>query len=104
MVLIDQYTPLNCTALTNVGYEPKFVNDAFAFRETVAEMLQRLDRTKAEVAKQTVAEQKATEPMITEVCHQGALAADHVPMSASKTSNIEVAPMLGMQFVDAAKY
>ena len=101
---IDQYTPLNCTALTNVGYEPKFANDAFAFRETVTEMWQHLDRTKAEAAKQTAPEQKATEPMITEVCHQEALAATHVPMYASKTSNIEVALMPGMQFVDAAKY
>ena len=104
VVPIDQYTPLNCTALTNVGYEPKFTNDAFAFRETVVEMRQHLNRTKAEAAKQTAAEQKATEPMITEVCHQEALAATHVPMYASKTSNIEVAPMPGMQFVYAAKY
>ena len=101
---IDQYTPLNCTALTNVGYEPKFANDAFAFRETVAEMWQHLDRTRAEVAKQTAAEQKAAEPMITEECHQEALAAARVPMYASKTSNIEVAPMPGVQFVDPAKY
>ena len=53
MALIDQYTPLNYTALTNVRYEPKFANDTFTFRETVAEMRQRLDRTRAEVAKQT---------------------------------------------------
>ena len=101
---IDQYTPLNCTALTNVGYEPKFANDTFTFRATVAEMRQRLDRTKAEVAKQTADEQKAAEPMITEAHHQEALAAAHVPMYTSKTSDIEVAPMLGMQFIDAAKY
>ena len=101
---IDQYTPLNCTALTNVGYEPKFMNDAFAFRETVAEMRQRLDRTRAEVAKQTAAEQKAAEPMITKERHQEALAAARAPMYASKTSNIKVAPMLGVQFVDPAKY
>ena len=101
---IDQYTPLNCTALTNVGYEPKFANNAFAFRETVMEMWQSLDRTRAEVAKQTAAEQKAAEPMITEAHHQEALAAAHVPMYASKTSNIEVAPMPGMQFVDPEKY
>ena len=44
VVPIDQYTPLNCTALTNVGYEPKFANDAFAFRETFTEMRQRLSR------------------------------------------------------------
>ena len=101
---IDQFTPLNCTALTNVGYEPKFTNDAFAFRETVAEMRQHLDRTRAEAAKQTAAEQKAAEPMITEECHQEALAATRVPMYASKTSNIKVAPMPGVQFVDPAKY
>ena len=56
VALIDQFTPLNCTALANVGYERKFVNDAFAFRESVAEMRQRLDRTGAEVARQTAAE------------------------------------------------
>ena len=42
--------------------------------------------------------------MITEECHQEALAATLVPMYASKTNNIEVAPMLGVQFVEAAKY
>ena len=104
VALIDQFTPLNCTALTNVGYEPKFTNDAFAFRESVAGLRQRLDRTRAEVARQTAAEQKVAEPMITEECHQEALAAARVPMYASKTSNIEVAPMPGMQFIDPAKY
>ena len=87
-----------------MGYEPKFTNDAFAFRETVAEMRQRLNRTRAEAAKQTAAEQKAAEPMITEECHQEALAATHIPMYTSKTSNIKVAPMPGMQFIDPAKY
>ena len=102
VVPIDQFTPLNCTALTNVGYEPKFTNDAFAFRESVAEILQRLDRTRAEAARQTAAEQKVAEPMITKKHHQEALAAARVPMYASKTSNIEVAPMPGVQFVDPA--
>ena len=96
---IDQFTPLNCTALTNVGYEPKFVNDTFAFRESFVEMRQRLDRTRAEMAKQTAAEQKMAEPMITEECHQAALAAARVPMYASKTSNIEVTPMPDVQFL-----
>ena len=66
---VDQFTPLNCTALTNMGYEPKFANDAFAFRETVMEKRQRLDRTRAEAA-----EKKPPEPMITDECHQEALA------------------------------
>ena len=104
VALIDQFTPLNCTALTNVGYEPKFANDAFAFRESVMEMQQRLDRTRAEVAKQTAAEQKMAEPMITEEHHQAALAAARVPLYASKTSNIEVTPMPDMQFIDPEKY
>ena len=104
VVLIDQYTPLNYVALTNVGYKPKFENDTFAFRETLTEMWQRLDRTKVEVVKQTTDEQKAAEPMITDECHQEALATACVPMYASKTSNIKVAPMPGIQFVDAAKY
>ena len=80
VALIDQFTPMNCTAVTNVGYEPKFTNDAFAFRESVAEMWQCLDRTRAEAARQTAAEQKVAEPMITEECHQEALAATRVPM------------------------
>ena len=101
---IDQFTPLNCTALTNVGYEPKFTNDAFAFRESVTEMQQRLDRARAEVAKQTAAEQKTAEPMITEERHQAALAGARVPMYASKTSNIEVTPMPDVQFIDPEKY
>ena len=42
--------------------------------------------------------------MITKERHQEALAAAHVPMYASKTSNIEVTPMPGMQFVDPTKY
>ena len=96
---VDQYTPLNCTALTNVGYELKFTNDAFAFKETVTEMRQCLDRTKTEAA-----EQKPPEPMITDECHQEALAATRAPMYASKTSNIMVAPIPDMEFIDAAKY
>ena len=101
---IDQFTPLNCTALTNVGYEPKFANDTFTFRESVAEMRQWLDRTRTEAAEQAAAEQKMAEPMITEECYQVALAAARVPMYASKTSNIEVTPMPDVQFVDPEKY
>ena len=96
---VDQYTPLNCAALINVGYEPKFANGAFAFKETVAEMRQCLDRTKAEVA-----EQKPPEPMITDECHQEALAAAQAPMYTSKTSNIMVALIPDVEFIDAAKY
>ena len=96
---VDQFIPLNCTALTNVGYEPKFANDAFAFRETVAEMQQCLNRTKAEAA-----EKKPPEPMITDEHHQEALAATRTPMFASKSSGIQVAPIPGVEFVDAAKY
>ena len=69
---VDQFTPLGCTALTNVGYEPKFANDAFSFRETVTEMWQHLDRTKTEAA-----ERKPPKPMITKECHQEALATGH---------------------------
>ena len=104
VALIDQFTPLNCIALTNVGYEPKFTNGAFAFKESVMEMWQRLDRTRAEAANQTAVEQKMAEPMITEERHQAALAAARVPMYASKTSNIEVTPMPDVQFVDPEKY
>ena len=87
---VDQYTLLNCTAWTNVAYEPKFTNDAFAFQETVAEVRQRLDRTKTEAA-----ETKPPEPMITDELHREALAAAQTPMFASKSSNIQVAPMPG---------
>ena len=65
---MDQFTLLQCTTLTNMGYEPKFMNDAFAFRETVTEMWQCLDREKAEAT-----EKKPSEPMITEDRHQEAL-------------------------------
>ena len=47
---VDQYTPINCRAWTNVAYEPKFANDVFTFQETVAEMQQCLDRTKTATA------------------------------------------------------
>ena len=29
---VDQYMPVDCTAWTNVAYEPTFANDAFAFQ------------------------------------------------------------------------
>ena len=62
------------------------------------------NRTRAEAAKQTAAEQKMAEPMITTECHQVALAAANVPMYASKTSNIEVTPMPDVQLIDPEKY
>ena len=99
VVNINQYTPLNCTAWTNVAYEPKFANDAFTFQETVAEMQQCLNRTKTEAA-----EMKPPEPMITDDLHREALATAQTLMFASKSSNIQVAPMPGVEFVDTAKY
>ena len=35
---IDQFMPLQCLALTSIGYKPKYMNDAFTFKETVTEM------------------------------------------------------------------
>ena len=67
-------------------------------------MRQRLHRTKGEAAKQTAAEQKRAEPMITDECHKATLVAVHVPMYASKTSNIEVTPIPDVQFIDPEKY
>ena len=67
-------------------------------------MQQQLDRTRAEVAKQTAAEQKTAELMITEERYQASLAAACVPMYTSKTSNIEVTQMPDRQFVDPEKY
>ena len=96
---IDQYTPLNCTAWTNMAYEPKFMNDAFAFQETVTEMRQCLNRTKKEAA-----EAKPPEPMITEDLHREALATARASMFASKSSDIQVAPMPGVDFGDGTKY
>ena len=96
---VDQYTPPNCTAWTNMAYKPKFTNDAFAFQETVTEMRQRLDRTKAEAA-----ETKPPEPMVTDDLHREALATARPLMFASKSSNIQVAPMPGVEFVDPTKY
>ena len=94
-----EYTWLNCRAWTNMTYEPKFANDAFAFQETVAEMWQRLDRTIAEAV-----ETKPPEPMVTDELHKEALAEAQTPMFVSKSSNIEVAPMMGVEFVDLEKY
>ena len=96
---IDEYTPLNCRAWTNVAYKPKFVNNAFAFQETVTEMWQCLNRTKAEAA-----ETKPPKPMVTDELHKEALVADQTPMFTSKSSNIDVAPMTGLEFVDPEKY
>ena len=62
-------------------------------------MRQRLDRTKAEAA-----EQKQAKPLITEEHHQEALAVAHAPMYASKTSDITVAPIPGVEFIDPVKY
>ena len=42
--------------------------------------------------------------MITDECHQEALAAAWAPMYASKTSNITMAPIPDVEFIDAAKY
>ena len=96
---VDQFTPLQCTALTNVGYEPKFANDVFAFRETVAEMRQLLDRGKTEATKK-----EPPEPKITEDCHQEALAATQAPMFVSKSSDIQVVLPSGAEAVDPVKY
>ena len=99
VVPVDQYTPLQCTALTNVGYEPKFANDAFAFRETVTEMRQCLNRGKTETTKE-----QPLEPMITEDLYREALAATQALMFASMTSDIQVVLLLGAVAVDPVKY
>ena len=96
---VDQYRLLQCTALTNVGYEPKFANDAFAFRETVGEMWQHVNRGKTETTKE-----EPPEPMITEDLHLEALAAAQAPMFASKTSDIQVVLPSGAEAVDRVKY
>ena len=96
---VDQFTPLQSTALTNVGYEPKFTNDVFAFRETVTEMQQLLDRGKMEATKK-----EPPKPKITEDCHQEALAAAQAPMFISKSSNIQVVLPSGAEAVDPVKY
>ena len=99
VVRVDQYMPVDCRAWTNMVYEPKFANDAFAFQESVAEMRQCLDRAKADSVKT-----KPPEPVVTDDVHQEALAMARTPMFVSKSSNIEVAPMLGVEFVDSVKY
>ena len=91
MANVDQYMPVDCTAWTNVAYEPTFANDAFAFQETVMEMRQCLNRKKIEAG-----EMKPPEPMVTDELHKEA----QMPMFASKSSNIVVAPMVGVGFVD----
>ena len=99
VALVDQFTLLQCTALTNMGYEPKFMNDPFAFKKTVAEMRQNLNRAKTEAT-----EKKPPEPMITEDCHQEALAAARTPMFASKSSDIQVVLPSVAESVDPVKY
>ena len=47
---------------------------------------------------------KPPKPMITKECHQEALAAAHTPMFASKLSDLQVAPIPGVDFVDPEKY
>ena len=96
---IDHFTPLGCTALTNVGYEPKFANDAFTFRETVEEMWQCFNKAKTEVK-----EKVPPGSEITEECHKVALATARVPMFASKSSGIKVAMPEGVESIDPAKY
>ena len=96
---VDQFTALQCAALTNVGCEPKFTNDAFAFRETVAEMRQRLNREKAEAT-----ERRPSEPMITDDHHQEALATARAPIFASKSSDIQVVFPPGAKSVNPVKY
>ena len=82
-----------------MAYEPKFANDTFAFQETVTEMRQRLNRAKADSVKT-----KPPKPVVTDDVHQEALAMARTPMFTSKSSNIEVAAMLGVEFVDPVKY
>ena len=50
------------------------------------------------------AEQETDEPMIMEEHHKAPLVAACVPMFVSKNSNIDVAPMPDVHFVDAEKY
>ena len=45
---VDQYMSLQCAALTSVAYEPKYANDTFVFKETVAEMWQHYEKEKSE--------------------------------------------------------
>ena len=52
-----------------MAYKPKFANDAFVFQETVAEMRQHLNRTKAGAV-----ETKPPKPVVTDEVHKEALA------------------------------
>ena len=99
VALVDQFMPLQCATLTNVGYEPKFMNEAFTFRETVEEMRQHLNREKV-----AAVEKKPPEPMITNECHQEALATAQAPMFASKSSDIDVVLPSGAQSANPVKY
>ena len=48
MAPADQYMPAKCVVLTSVVYEPKSAKNAFALRETVAEMQQCYEKEKSE--------------------------------------------------------
>ena len=54
--------------------------------------------------KTEAAKKKPPEPIINKEHHQEALATAWTPMFASKSSDIQVAPMPGVEFIDAAKY
>ena len=94
---VDQYTPVQCTALTNVGYEPKFANDAFAFQETVVEMQQCLDQEKTETP-----QEEQPKHMITDKRHQEVLAMAQT--TAFTSTSIQMVPPPGVIFVDPVKY
>ena len=98
---VDQFMPPNCLAWTCVGYEPKYVNDAFAFKETVAEMQQHYDKEKLEVTEQKLPQPA---PSAEDEYHKQAWEAALTPMLASKSSNLQVMMPEGVECIDPMKY
>ena len=99
--LVNQFTPLQCPALTSVGYELKYANNAFTFKETVAEMWQCYDKERSETEKK-----KPPQPVLSaeEERHKQALAAATTPMFTSKSSDIQVVMSEGAVSVNPVKY
>ena len=94
---IDQYTPVACAALASVGYTPRYVNDAFSFKETVTQMWQHHEKEKSNAEEKEQHEWEAK-------CQCQVLAAATVPMYASKDSEIKVALLPDVINVDPEKF
>ena len=80
--------------MTSLAYESHYVNDVFAFKETVAEIRQHYEKSDTKGKKQEQLTQDAKEE-----CHHQAFA-----VAQAATSDIQVVMPEGMVAVDPVKY